>query len=233
LGGFDEVRAAAGTTASGPGPAPRWDSILSEHTALARAACGKASVISTMKPSGRYQNSPLDVCESPDSRYYADFFLFLPSHLFSLFPFSLYCFSPSLQFDIPICIFSIFCPSHRIASHLSCFLYFAMARTKQATPLRRDPSSEYFSRDLTGTPSRSPAAWENEKSNGEANGHANGSVAEKPATARKEAGAMQLLVAVGGIYASLYARFHFYGYLIVSSADMLLTVLPGPSSKSA
>lgn len=116
MGGFDEVRAAAGTTASGPGPTPRWDSILSEHTALARAACGKASVISTMKPSGRYQNSPLDVCESPDSRYYADFFLFLPSHLFSLFPFSLYCFSAYLPFDIPFCIFSIFCPSHRIAS---------------------------------------------------------------------------------------------------------------------
>lgn len=88
-----------------------------------------------------------------------------------------------------------------------------MARTKQATPLRRDPSSEYFSRDTTGTPSRSPAAWENEKSNGEANGRANGSEARKPATARKEAGAMQLLMAVGGIYASLYAPRSFTAML--------------------
>jgi solute carrier family 35 (UDP-galactose transporter), member B1 len=81
-----------------------------------------------------------------------------------------------------------------------------MARTKQATPLRRDPSSEYFSRDVTGTPSRSPGTWEKEKLNGEINGHVNGSAAEAPTlTTRKEAGALQFLVAVTGIYGSLYA----------------------------
>jgi hypothetical protein len=133
-------------------------------------------------------------------------FSYLPT-CFHFFLFLSIVFRPTSRLISPFAYFLFFV--RRIASHLSRLLYFAMARTKQATPLRRDPSSEYFSRDLTGTPSRSPAAWENEKSNGEANGHANGSVAEKPATARKEAGAMQLLVAVGGIYASLYARFLF------------------------
>lgn len=71
-----------------------------------------------------------------------------------------------------------------------------MARVKQATPLRRDPSSEYISKE-----DRTPRSLE--KSNG-TNGHANGSVlkaveAKKP----KEAGALQLLFAVGGIYGSL------------------------------
>jgi solute carrier family 35 (UDP-galactose transporter), member B1 len=88
-----------------------------------------------------------------------------------------------------------------------------MARTKQATPLRRDPSSEYFSRDVTGTPSRSPGTWEKEKSNGEINGHVNGSAAKTPTpTTRKEAGALQFLVAVTGIYGSLYAPILLYGH---------------------
>lgn len=60
-----------------------------------------------------------------------------------------------------------------------------MARTKQATPLRRDPSSEYFTRETTGTPSRSPGSWDNEKSNGATNGHANGSAAKSSAPAKK------------------------------------------------
>lgn len=72
-----------------------------------------------------------------------------------------------------------------------------MARVKQATPLRRDPSSEYISRE-----DRSPRSTE--KSNG-TNGHTNGSVLKaldpKPA---KEAGIVQLLFAAGGIYGSLY-----------------------------
>ena len=81
-----------------------------------------------------------------------------------------------------------------------------MARTKQATPLRRDPSSEYFSRDTSGTPSQSPGSWEKERSNGGTNGYTNGSITKSSTPkAQNEAGAMQLLVAVGGIYASLYA----------------------------
>lgn len=78
-----------------------------------------------------------------------------------------------------------------------------MARTKQATPLRRDPSSEYFSRDTSGTPSQSPGSWEKERSNGGTNGYTNGSITKSSTPkAQNEAGAMQLLVAVGGIYAS-------------------------------
>ena len=88
----------------------------------------------------------------------------------------------------------------------------AMARTKQATPLRRDPSSEYFSRAelaTSGTPSQSPR-------NSDIAAGGNGTV---PATGDlskdilqksfapevKEAGALQLLAALGGIYGSLYA----------------------------
>jgi UDP-galactose transporter B1 len=83
-----------------------------------------------------------------------------------------------------------------------------MARTKQATPLRRDPSSEYFSRDTSGTPSRSPGSWDKEKSNSGANGHKNGSITKSSTPkAQTEAGLIQLLIAVGGIYASLYSFF--------------------------
>lgn len=69
-----------------------------------------------------------------------------------------------------------------------------MARQK-ATPLRREPSSEY----TAGTPRNQ------EKINGDVitNGHAN----ESPVTnalVPKEAGALQFLIAVGGIYGSLY-----------------------------
>jgi UDP-galactose transporter B1 len=81
-----------------------------------------------------------------------------------------------------------------------------MARTKQATPLRRDPSSEYFSKaDATKTPTRSPRNLDKE-TNGTVT--ANGFMAEKvietlAPEARKEAGAVQFLIAVGGIYGSL------------------------------
>jgi UDP-galactose transporter B1 len=73
-----------------------------------------------------------------------------------------------------------------------------MARVKQATPLRRDPSSEFISRE-----DRSPRSAE-KTSNGTTNGHTNGSLlkalAPKPA---KEAGLLQLLIGAGGIYGSL------------------------------
>ena len=90
-----------------------------------------------------------------------------------------------------------------------------MARTKQATPLRREPSSEYFSKaDAPGTPSRSPRNLEktNGYANGYANGHTNGHTNGHAETimdklpvpvADKEHTIWQLLFAVGGIYGSL------------------------------
>jgi hypothetical protein len=81
------------------------------------------------------------------------------------------------------------------------YTFISMARTKQATPLRREPSSEFFSKNEgNGTPTRSPRNLDKEK--GSSNGHANGSLAEKAPEA-KEAGALQLVFAVGGIYGSL------------------------------
>jgi UDP-galactose transporter B1 len=81
-----------------------------------------------------------------------------------------------------------------------------MARIKQATPLRREPSSEYYSKaDTNGTPTRSPRNLDKE-SNGTVslNGFTAETVIETLAPdARKEAGALQFLVAVGGIYGSL------------------------------
>ncbi|KAF7856239.1 uncharacterized protein EAF02_011498 [Botrytis sinoallii] len=79
-----------------------------------------------------------------------------------------------------------------------------MARTKQAEPLRRNPSSEYTSKaDATGTRSLSA-----KKSNKELNGNAptqNGapkSDALLKGKTQKEAGALQLIFAVAGIYGS-------------------------------
>jgi UDP-galactose transporter B1 len=80
-----------------------------------------------------------------------------------------------------------------------------MGRTKQATPLRRDPSTEYFSRaDATKTPARSPRNYKETNGAVTANGFMTEKVIETLAPeARKEAGALQFLVAVGGIYGSL------------------------------
>ena len=80
-----------------------------------------------------------------------------------------------------------------------------MARTKQATPLRREPSSEYYSKaDAPGTPSRSPRNLDKEI-NGSliANGVAIGTLSKDATLEVKEAGAIQLLVALAGIYGSL------------------------------
>ncbi|KAG0651817.1 UDP-galactose transporter [Hyphodiscus hymeniophilus] len=64
-----------------------------------------------------------------------------------------------------------------------------MARVKQATPLRRDPSSEYISKE-----DRTPRSIE--RSNG-TNEHANGSVLEAlDPRPQKEAGLMQLIFAM-------------------------------------
>jgi len=77
-----------------------------------------------------------------------------------------------------------------------------MARTKQATPLRRAPSSEYTSKADGRSPSR--ILDKGASSGGTGNGHATGSVLESvlPKPQKKEAGALQLLFAVGGIYGS-------------------------------
>lgn len=82
-------------------------------------------------------------------------------------------------------------------------LHLFMARTKQATPLRRDPSSEYFSK--AETPSRSARNSDKDLSNGSTtNGHANGTALKDLfPVAQKEAGALQFIIAVGGIYGAL------------------------------
>ncbi|PQE16059.1 UAA transporter protein [Rutstroemia sp. NJR-2017a WRK4] len=82
-----------------------------------------------------------------------------------------------------------------------------MARTKQATPLRRNPSSEYTSKaEAYGTSSRNPRNLDKE-ANGNApaqNGHALGLKSDAPVKEKvqKEAGALQFVIAVGGIYGS-------------------------------
>ncbi len=79
-----------------------------------------------------------------------------------------------------------------------------MARSKQATPIRREASTEYFSkRDV---PKRTASS---EMTASQSNGEAKPAVAVSlPSKAPvvpnvSEAGALQILIAVGGIYASL------------------------------
>ncbi|KAG4424949.1 hypothetical protein IFR04_001920 [Cadophora malorum] len=77
-----------------------------------------------------------------------------------------------------------------------------MARSKQATPLRREPSSEYTSK-IDGTPSRSARSVDKHMNgNGAMNGSAAEKVLESVVPGVKEAGALQFLIAVGGIYGS-------------------------------
>lgn len=100
-----------------------------------------------------------------------------------------------------------------------------MARTKQATPLRRDPSSEYFSKaDATGTPSRSSRNPNRDLSNGSAaSGHTNGAVfKDLLPVAQKEAGALQFIIAVGGIYGA------FLSWALLQ--ERLTTTPYGPAS---
>lgn len=81
-----------------------------------------------------------------------------------------------------------------------------MARTKQAEPLRRNPSSEYTSKaDANGTKSLSSRNLD-KKINGDApvqNGVVKGNAPLKEKAQQKEAGALQLIFAVAGIYGSL------------------------------
>ncbi|KAL2074380.1 hypothetical protein VTL71DRAFT_8158 [Oculimacula yallundae] len=79
-----------------------------------------------------------------------------------------------------------------------------MARSKQATPLRREPSSEYTSK-VDGTPSRSARNSEkliNANGNGALHGTEVEKLLEDNVPGVKEAGALQFLIAVGGIYGS-------------------------------
>ncbi|KAI0887270.1 UAA transporter [Annulohypoxylon maeteangense] len=70
-----------------------------------------------------------------------------------------------------------------------------MARTKQAKPVERQPSSEYVTRQ-TSTPSKKGGITAHQS-----NGVANKSL-PAPALAKKDAGVAQLVVAVAGIYGS-------------------------------
>jgi hypothetical protein len=79
-----------------------------------------------------------------------------------------------------------------------------MARTKQSTPLRREPSSEYVHGEARGTPSRGTRNIEKEKWNDILeNGDANADILKPAVSAQKEAGLLQLIFAAGGIYGSL------------------------------
>ncbi|KAK4157234.1 UAA transporter family-domain-containing protein [Chaetomidium leptoderma] len=105
-----------------------------------------------------------------------------------------------------------------------------MARTKQATPLRREPSSEYASKHDRTPRSREVSATQ--AMPGLANGKANGqvSVAETKASpvavavavAKKDPGIATLIIDVAGIYAS----FLTWAYL----QEKLTTTTYGPAS---
>lgn len=77
-----------------------------------------------------------------------------------------------------------------------------MARTKQ-TAVKRESSSEFFN--------KKSATWED--SNGKevkaTNGHAAAAKVAAQESAKGEAGLVQLVIAVSGIYASLYVFFFF------------------------
>lgn len=66
-----------------------------------------------------------------------------------------------------------------------------MARTK-STPVRREVSEEYFSREMRSR-----------KGNGVATSPEKRDADKVPAAAKKEAGLTEVAIAVGGIYASL------------------------------
>lgn len=75
-----------------------------------------------------------------------------------------------------------------------------MARTKQATPVRREVSSEYLSKH-----DRIPKENGSASPNGEANGHVARALSEASTAklSKKEAGLVTLIIDVAGIYASL------------------------------
>lgn len=78
-----------------------------------------------------------------------------------------------------------------------------MARTKQVTPMRRETSSEYFSKQQMPASKRSSSM--EKQSNGSAANSQESSALEE-AYEKAEAGLPQLVVAVAGIYGSLYVE---------------------------
>ncbi|ATY60454.1 solute carrier family 35 member B1 [Cordyceps militaris] len=86
-----------------------------------------------------------------------------------------------------------------------------MARTKQV-PNKRQASSEFFNKET--------AAWESSNAKPKPNGSA---VVGKPAPAKAEAGVVQLVIAVAGIYAS----FLIWAYL----QEKLTTTRHGPAQE--
>lgn len=112
-----------------------------------------------------------------------------------------------LDFLLLFITFSSYCHSLHIIS-------LNMARQKQATPLRREHSSEY----TVGTPSKlrrsfveDDAEEVQEKVPATSNGHTNGTIVA-PATLppvavqplqKKQAGLLELVIGISGIYASL------------------------------
>jgi UDP-galactose transporter B1 len=85
-----------------------------------------------------------------------------------------------------------------------------MARTKQATPLRREPFSEYTDKfDRTPRSREASATHEMaDKLSGKANGQASDgtstpSIETKAPATKKDAGITTLIIDVAGIYASL------------------------------
>jgi UDP-galactose transporter B1 len=87
-----------------------------------------------------------------------------------------------------------------------------MARTKQATPLRREPSSEYTDKFDRTPRSREVSATHEmaDKLNGKANGQVSAGTRApstetktKTSVAKKDAGIVTLIIDVAGIYASL------------------------------
>lgn len=102
----------------------------------------------------------------------------------------------------------LFLPVFPIRSFLDDSLYLlhqfkqsspTMARTKQP-PMKREASAEYFNKQ-TGN-------WEtsNGKKNGASNGHVKANGKADAAAEEKPAGVLQLVIAVAGIYASLWVR---------------------------
>ncbi|GAB1320596.1 UDP-galactose transporter [Madurella fahalii] len=104
-----------------------------------------------------------------------------------------------------------------------------MARTKQATPIRREPSSEYASKHDRTTQRRELDASDGtaEKATGKANGQAlSGSSSDaggKAPVAKKDAGITTLIIDVAGIYAS----FLTWAYL----QEKLTTTTYGPANE--
>lgn len=87
-----------------------------------------------------------------------------------------------------------------------------MARTKNATPLRREPSSEYTS----GTPSRNRNLGTGVGVNGDLSEKVEKFLDTVVPVVKKDAGALQFLIAVGGIYGSLYVYSSSYPGLVTN-----------------